>query len=59
MANENVVNAVYAMASMVVKAVESKDMTMKMDGRTVAQTLRPYSEEFNQTTGGSLIKGEA
>lgn len=58
MANENVVNAVYAMASMVVKAVESKDMTMKMDGRTVAQTLRPYSEEINQTTGGSLIKGE-
>ena len=44
--NEGVVNAVYAMANLIVNAIENKDMDVSLDGTSLAQALyRPMQRE--------------
>lgn len=55
-ANEGVVNAVYAMASMIVKAVEDKDSNVYLGGKQLARELAPYSAEVARGRGNSLVR---
>ena len=56
-ANEGVINAIYSMASMVVKAVEEKDSNFYLGGRQLARALAPYSSDVTRTKGTSLVNG--
>lgn len=55
-ANEGVINAVYAMASMIVKAVEDKDSNVYLGGKQLARELAPYSAEVARGKGTSLVR---
>lgn len=55
-ANEPVVNAVFAMASMIVKAVNDKDSNLYISGKQLAQDLAPYSAEVSRNKGASLVQ---
>lgn len=56
-ANEGVVNAVYAIGSMIVKAVNDKDNNFYVSGKQLARTLAPYSASAAKTAGTSLVQG--
>lgn len=57
--NSNVVGAVYAMADMIVSAINNKDMDIEMDGESVARILyRPMQQE-NYRRGDPLVVGGA
>jgi hypothetical protein len=54
-ANEGVVTAVYAMANLIVKAIDSKDTDINIDGASMARALyRPMQVE-NKRHGTSLV----
>ena len=55
-ANEGVINAVFAMASMIVKAVEDKDSNVYLGGKQLARELAPYSAEVARGRGNSLVR---
>lgn len=54
-ANTDVVNAVYAMANMIVKAVEEKDTDINLDGQSLARGIQPYQNRLSSLQGASLI----
>lgn len=54
-ANEGVINAVYAMASMIVRAVNDKDSNVYLSGKQLAQDLAPYSEEVSANKGTPIV----
>lgn len=54
-ANEGVVNAVYAMANLIVNAIDTKDTDINIDGATMARALyRPMQAE-NKRHGSRLV----
>lgn len=54
-ANTDVVNAVYAMANMIVKAVEEKDTDINLDGQSLARGIQPYQNRLSSLQGASLV----
>ena len=56
-ANGDLLNALYAVGSMIVKAVEDKEMCVELDGMKVSRQLRPYDQQLSKHDGGSLVKG--
>lgn len=56
-ANEEVVNAVFAIGSMIVKAINDKDTDLTIDGAKMTRTLRPYFEKQDKLAGASLVNG--
>lgn len=55
MANEEVVNAVLAMGSMIVKAIEDKDTSVSFDTARVVRHLYPRLKRYGELQGKSLI----
>lgn len=53
--NRDVVNAVYAMASMITKAVEGKDSNVYLSGRELARELYPFTQALARNKGNSLV----
>lgn len=56
MANEEVVNAVFAIGSMIVKAIEDKDSTVSIDSKSMSRSLYPYLKQQESIRGKSLVK---
>lgn len=56
MANEEVVNAVFAMGSMIVKAIEDKDMDVSFDPNAVSRSLYPHLKKYGELRGNSLVR---
>lgn len=56
MANEGVIDAIYAMSNMVVNAVNNIDAGTYLDGKETARWLEPYMNRQNNLTGSSLIR---
>lgn len=54
-ANTDVVNAVYAMASMIVKSIEDKNTDISLDGQSLARGMQTYEKRLASTQGRSLI----
>ena len=54
-ANESVVNAVMAIGSMIVKAVNDKDSNTYLDGQAIATGIYNYTERVGRNRGSSLI----
>lgn len=57
MANEEVVNAVLAMGSMIVKAIEDKDTSVPFDTARAVRHLYPGLKRYGELQGKSLISG--
>lgn len=55
--NMEIVNAVYAMAERIVKAINEKDNNTYMDGKAMARGLYPYMEQVKNEKGASLVRG--
>ena len=55
MANEEVVNAVFAIGSMIVKAIEDKDTNVSFDPRSVSRNLYPYLKNESTIRGKSIV----
>lgn len=53
--NMNVVNAVYAMANMIVKAVNEIDPDITLDGQSLAQQMYPYTTAYANRRGNGLV----
>lgn len=53
--NTNVVNAVYAMANMIVKAVNEIDPDITLDGQSLAQQMYPYTNAYANRRGSGLV----
>lgn len=53
--NSEVVNAVYAMANMIVKAVDSKDVDVVLDGQSVADKLYRYNQQAANRYGVAMV----
>lgn len=51
-ANTEVVNAVYAMANMIVGAVNNKNLDVILDGRKVGQSVTQYQQNYARQYGG-------
>lgn len=56
-ANGDLLNALYAVGSMIVKAVEDKETCVELDGMKVSRQLRPYDQQLSKHDGDSLVKG--
>lgn len=54
--NMGVINAIYAVASMIVRAIEEKDMNVELDGERVSRGIRPYSNRLDRREGKSLVR---
>ncbi len=54
-ANISVVNAVMAIGSMIVKAIEDKDGNLYVDGISMARQMNSYSSQVSNEAGNSLI----
>ena len=53
--NSEVVNAVYAMANMIVKAVDSKDVDVILDGQSMADRLYRYNQQAANRYGVAMV----
>ena len=53
--NINVVNAVYAMANMIVKAVESIDTDVTLDGESLADKMYRYNQNAANRYGAAMV----
>lgn len=53
--NMNVVNAVYAMANMIVQAVNEIDPDITLDGQSLAQQMYPYTTAYANRRGSGLV----
>lgn len=53
---DTIVNAVYAVGAMVVKAIEEKMTDITLDGQSLARGTYPYNEQMNTVMGGSMVK---
>ena len=51
-ANTEVVNAVYAMANMIVGAVNNKNLDVNLDGRKIGQSVTQYQRNYARQYGG-------
>lgn len=56
LANEDVVNAVFAIGSMIVKAIDDKDSTISFDSKSMSRSLYPYLKQQESIRGKSLVK---
>ena len=56
-ANDGVINAVMAIGSMIVKAIDDKDNSITLDGKTVSRALYKYNNEVAREKGTSLVTG--
>ena len=56
LANEDVVNAVFAIGSMIVKAIEDKDSTVSIDSKSMSRALYPHLKQQESIRGKSLVK---
>lgn len=54
-ANEGVQNAIYSVASMIVNAINDKETSIELDGRTVSRTLNKYEKMLASERGKSLV----
>lgn len=54
-ANESVVNAVYAIGHMITKAVNEQDTGTYIDGRVLARAMHSHQQQLNQRHGKSLV----
>lgn len=54
-ANTDVVNAVYAIGSMIVKAVEDNNTEISLDGETLTRKMQPYQNRLATMQGASLV----
>ncbi|MEG1565003.1 MAG: hypothetical protein RR365_14980, partial [Bacteroides sp.] len=57
--NIDLINAVYAMASRIVKAVEEKDSNVYLDKVRLSRTLAPEQKRRERETGRSFVTGGA
>ena len=55
-ANEEVVNAVMAMASMVVQAINNKDTNVNLDGRQLVRYTYDLTKQYEAQKGSSLVQ---
>ena len=55
-ANEEVVNAVMAMANMVVQAINSKDTNVNLDGRQLVRYTYDLTKQYEAQKGSSLVQ---
>ena len=53
--NSEVVSAVYAMANMIVKAVDSKDVDVVLDGQSMADKLYRYNQQAANRYGVAMV----
>ena len=53
--NTNVVNAVYAMANMIVKAVNDIDPDIQLDGQSLADKMYHYNKQAANRYGAALV----
>lgn len=53
--NANVVSAVYAMANMIVQAVNEIDPDITLDGQSLAQQMYPYTTAYANRRGNGLV----
>lgn len=53
--NVDVVNAVYAMANMIVKAVEDKDTDITLDGESLANQMYRYNQNAANRYGTAMV----
>ena len=56
-ANDGVINAVMAIGQMIVKAIEDKDSSVQLDGKTVSRALYKYNAAVTREKGVSLVTG--
>ena len=56
-ANEGVVNAVYAMANLIVTAIDRKDVDVSLDGQSMARALYNPMRQEEKRRGSSLVSG--
>lgn len=54
-ANEEVVNALFAIGSMIVKSIEDKDTSVSFDYRSLSRNLHPYLKRESVIHGKSLV----
>lgn len=54
--NADIINAIFAIGSMIVKAVEDKDMDINLDGERLARSLSDYQRRLEIITGKSLLE---
>lgn len=54
-ANEGVQSAVYQMANMIVHAINSKDMDISLDGKSLARQMYSYQQTVSNEKGSSLV----
>lgn len=55
-ANEEVVNAVMAMANMVVQAIKNKDTNVNLDGRQLVRYTYDLTKQYEAQKGSSLVQ---
>lgn len=55
-ANEEVVNAVMAMANMVVQAINNKDTNVNLDGRQLVRYTYDLTKQYEAQKGSSLVQ---
>ena len=55
-ANEEVVNAVIAMANMVVQAINNKDTNVNLDGKQLVRYTYDMQQKYQAQRGGSLVQ---
>ena len=53
-ANEEVVNALYAAASQIVRAVDAKDTAAYIDGRKISKEVTTGQNRMNRMYGATL-----
>jgi hypothetical protein len=53
--NTNVVNAVYAMANMIVKAVNEIDPDITLDGQSLADKMYHYNKQAANRYGAAMV----
>ena len=53
--NINVVNAIYGMANMIVKAVESIDTDVVLDGESMADAMYYYNKQAANRHGSAMV----
>ena len=55
--NTNVINAIYGMANMIVKAVESIDPDITLDGESMADAMYRYNQNAQRRHGAAMVTG--
>lgn len=55
--NINVINAIYGMANMIVKAVESIDPDITLDGESLADKMYRYNQNAANRHGAAMVTG--